>query len=140
MTGDRGLAEDVLQNTFVYFFERLRRYEPRGLLAAYLFRIARSFASDEKLAARRVRAAPEEAVKGPAVEDREAAAALEEKARQALLALPGHLREVVELRLYQGFDYARVAEITGTSEATARSRMRYALEALRAALGVGLRE
>jgi len=135
MTGDRALAEDVLQNTFVYFFERLRRYEPRGLLGAYLFRIARSFATDEREAARRAHSAPTPVGSAPE-EDREAVAALEEKARQAMLTLPTHLREVVELRLYQGFDYSRVAEITGVSEATARSRMRYALEGLRASLGV----
>ncbi len=138
MTGDRALAEDVVQETFVYFFRNLRRYEPRGKLLAYLFRIARSIALDEKRAVRRMPPAvperPAEAV--PPAEEREAAENLAERVRQAMLALPEHLREVVELRLFQGFDYARVAELTGIPEATARSRLRYALEALRRSLGV----
>lgn len=138
MTGDRALAEDVVQETFVYFFRNLRRYEPRGKLVAYLFRIARSLALDQKRAARRSAPGVAEPVSGDAepLEDREAAENLAEKVRQAMLALPEHLREIVELRLFQGFDYARVAELTGVPEATARSRLRYALEALRRALGV----
>lgn len=143
MTGDRSLAEDVFQETFVYFFEHLRRYEPRGKLGAYLFRIARNMALDERAAARRSR--PEEGrpwAYSPAppadapAEEREAAAISEARARQAILGLSPLLREVVELRVYQGFEYARIAEITGVSEPTARSRMRYALEALRASLGI----
>ena len=51
-----------------------------------------------------------------------------------MAGLPAHLREVVVLRLFQGLDYAAIGEATGVSEATARSRMRYALEALRESL------
>jgi RNA polymerase sigma-70 factor (ECF subfamily) len=139
MTGEPAAAEDVFQETFVHFFRRLDRYEPRGQLAAYLYRIARSFALDEKAAARRERgkalrpspSAPEEGG------DREALAG---RAEQALQDLPPQLREVAVLRLYEDLDYARIAEIQGVSEATARSRMRYALEALRAALGAPDRE
>ena len=131
MTGDRGLAEDVFQNTFVYFYEHLEKYDPQGKLAAYLFRIARSVALDGLKAGRRDRQAisriepaepiPEEAI--PA-----------DRAQKALLELAPHLREIVTLRLFDGLDYAKIGEITGLSEATARSRMRYALEALRESL------
>lgn len=135
LTGDEAAAEDVFQETFVYFFRRLDQYETRGQLAAYLYRIARSFAFDERAAARRAREpVPRPAVE-PSVEEGESTA-LTEKAQQALLDLPPHLREVAALRLYENLDYARIAEIQEVTEATARSRMRYALEALRNALGV----
>jgi RNA polymerase sigma-70 factor (ECF subfamily) len=123
VTGDAAAAEDVFQETFVYFFQHLEQYEPRGKLGAYLFTIARSFALDEKRLARRSR----EAVPPP-----EPAAELPTgPLRRALQELSPALREIVELRLFQDLDYARIAEITGLPEATARSRMRYALEALR---------
>jgi RNA polymerase sigma-70 factor (ECF subfamily) len=135
VAGDRALAEDVVQETFAWFFRNLERYQPQGKLAAYLFRIAHSAATDEGAAARKARgtgklpepAAPPEAEPGP--DD-----ALKARVQAALETLPVHLREVVVLRLFQGLDYAAVGEATGTSEATARSRMRYALEALRSEL------
>jgi RNA polymerase sigma-70 factor (ECF subfamily) len=133
LTGDAASAEDVFQETFVYFFRHLDRYEPRGQLAAYLYRIARSFSLDEKSAARRARErAPRPE---PASPEDEAGRALSDRAQRALRELPDHLREVAVLRLYENLDYAGIAEIQGVTEATARSRMRYALEALRAALG-----
>ncbi len=134
MTGDRSLAEDVFQNTFVYFYEHLEQYAPQGRLSAYLFRIARSLALDALKAGRRdgrLRARVEP-VETP-VEETDPAPA--DRAQKALLELPPNLREVVTLRLFEGLEYSKIAEITGTSEATARSRMRYALDALRGAMG-----
>jgi RNA polymerase sigma-70 factor (ECF subfamily) len=131
MTGDRSLAEDVFQNTFLYFFEHLGRYDPQGKLAAYLFRIARSLALDAVKAGRRERRilGRLEPVEVPAEE-----APPTDRVQKALLDLEPHLREVITLRLTDGLDYARIGEIVGVSEATARSRMRYALEALREAM------
>lgn len=145
LTGDRALAEDIFQSTFIYFFQHLDRYAPKGKLSAYLFRIARSKALDAKSAARRERSAAREYLFTPAPsagtssEEEASAQALESKVRDAMENLPVHLREVVVLRLYQDMDYARIGEITGVSEATARSRMRYGLDALRQALGADLR-
>lgn len=58
----------------------------------------------------------------------------------ALAALPPEQREVFLLREHAGLRFAEIAEVTGTPENTVKSRMRYALEALRArleAMGVG---
>lgn len=144
VTGDRTLAEDVLQRTFLYLFQHLDRYEPRGKFAAYLFRIARSYATDEKVLARRAREPVEPRLgehlyTAPAEGNAEEATRREEGVRVAVQELSAPLREVVELRLYQGLEYDEVAEVAGVSEATARSRMRYALEALRSSLGVARR-
>lgn len=136
VTGDHATAEDVFQNTFIYFFQHLDRYQPQGKLAAYLFRIAHSLATDEKAAARRLKPLGDRvdpAFVPDAVPD-DSQARLRDRLQECLLALPVHLREVVALRLHEGLDYARIGEITGVSEATARSRMRYALDALRVAL------
>lgn len=147
MTGDTGLAEDVFHSTFAYFYEHLERYRPEGKLAAYLFRVARSVVADQLRLRRRAEAVagagePGEPAwafappPGPEASGEEAAAAaeLQDKARRALLGLPDHLREVVVLRVYEGLDYARIGEVTGAGESTARSRMRYALKQLREAM------
>jgi len=129
LSGDRDAAEDVVQEVFTHFFRRLEQYRPEGKLASYLFRIAHSLAVDEA-AARRRRESPIVRPTLASVEPPDTA-----KLNRALDTLPAHLKEVVILRLHQNLDYAAVAEITGVSEPTARSRMRYALEALRVAMG-----
>ena len=53
---------------------------------------------------------------------------------QALDALPEDQREVFLLREYEGIPFAGIAEVTGAPVPTVKSRMRYALEALRRAL------
>lgn len=129
LCGDRDTAEDVVQDVFTHFFRRLEQYRPEGKLSAYLFRIAHSRATDEAVDRRR-RAAPLPPPPEPVEADPERA-----RIDQALDGLPPHLKEVVLLRLHQNLDYAAIAYATGVSEATARSRMRYALGALRVALG-----
>jgi RNA polymerase sigma-70 factor (ECF subfamily) len=58
---------------------------------------------------------------------------------RALAGLPEEQREVFVLREYSGIPFKEIAEVTGVSENTVKSRMRYALEGLRrrlAELGV----
>src|SRR5207244_7313650 len=50
---------------------------------------------------------------------------------QALAALPAEQREVFVLREYSGIPFKEIAAVTGVSENTVKSRMRYALEGLR---------
>lgn len=139
MTNDRELADEVFAATFAAFFENLARYQPRGQLAAYLFQIARSRLSKERAARAKLDtplpvgdAAGSFSARGDAAPDELVAAAeLADRAKAVLAELPEHLREVIVLRLYDGLDFAAIAEVIGAGEATARSRFRYALEALR---------
>jgi RNA polymerase sigma-70 factor (ECF subfamily) len=58
---------------------------------------------------------------------------------RALSSLPEEQREVFVLREYSGIPFKEIADVTGVSENTVKSRMRYALEGLRrrlAELGV----
>jgi RNA polymerase sigma-70 factor, ECF subfamily len=142
ITGERDLAEEVFCATFATFFENLERYQPSGRLASYLLRIARSRLMDELKARGRLSTPfPDESATAPTLrsaaagpEDAAASAELAERAHRALAELPDHLREVVVLRLHEGLAYADIAEILAVGEATVRSRMRYALQALRRAI------
>ena len=52
----------------------------------------------------------------------------------ALLALPADQREVVHLKIFEGFTFQEIAELTDESVNTIASRYRYALEKMRAVL------
>jgi RNA polymerase sigma-70 factor (ECF subfamily) len=141
MTGDFDLAEEVFCETFAAFFRTLERYESRGQLGAYLLRIARSKLVNEMKARFRFCPPPweqqqrleEPASPFPLPEEIVQSAELATLARRCLSHLSTNLREVVILRLYGGLNYAEIGDVIGTSAATARSRMRYALQALRQA-------
>ncbi|MFC1671858.1 RNA polymerase sigma factor [Planctomycetota bacterium] len=143
MTGNLNVAEDVFHDTFVYLFEHLDRYEARGHLAGYLFRIAHSMVIDRARADRRAPlslsgqedVAPWTFLAQPPSEASEEetryAAELEQRIRVAVRELPEKLREILVLRAYEGLSYAEIGKMTEVSKATLRSRMRYALQELR---------
>jgi RNA polymerase sigma-70 factor (ECF subfamily) len=146
LTGDRARAEDLCQETFLRVVHAARGWEPRAPFRTWLFAVARNQAFDEarRRAFRRTerlddpaRAAEPSGDPGP---DRAAEGSLlRPKLEAALAALPEEQREVFLLREHAGLRFAEIAEVTGVPENTVKSRMRYALEALRArleALGV----
>jgi RNA polymerase sigma-70 factor (ECF subfamily) len=148
LTGDRGRAEDLCQEAFLKVVKAAAGWEERARFSTWLYAIARNLAVDEsrRMAFRRADPldAPERRGAEPASDDpgpdRAADAALvRPKLEAALAALPPEQREVFLLREHAGLRFSEIAEVTGTPENTVKSRMRYALEALRErleALGV----
>jgi RNA polymerase sigma factor (sigma-70 family) len=134
-------ARDVCQDVFIEAWQRRQSYEPRGLLVAWLFRIARSRAISRGRfhAVRRLFAARQrdelDATGGPRPDDihdqRQQAARL----RRALLTLPPALREAVALRHGAELDHATIADVLGVDVATARQRACRGLALLRTRLG-----
>jgi len=53
-----------------------------------------------------------------------------ELVRRALAELPGHYREVVVLRHYEGLKFREIGDVLGIPEGTVKSRMAEALEQL----------
>jgi RNA polymerase sigma-70 factor, ECF subfamily len=146
LTGDRGRAEDLCQETFLRVVRASEEWEPRALFRTWLYAVARNQATDEARRRAFRRTEPLD-VPGRAAEpaddpppDRVAEGALlRPKLEAALAALPAEQREVFLLREHAGLRFHEIAEVTGVPENTVKSRMRYALEALRAkleALGV----
>ena len=56
---------------------------------------------------------------------------------RALASLPPEQREVVYLKVYQGYSFPEIAGLLDVPANTAASRFRYALEKLRVTLGAG---
>ena len=54
-----------------------------------------------------------------------------EAVRRALDALPVEQREVVVLKEYEGLKFREIAEVLGVPESTVKSRMYFALDAMR---------
>jgi RNA polymerase sigma-70 factor (ECF subfamily) len=138
LTGDRGRAEDLCQETFLRVVRAAEAWEPRALFRTWLYAVARNQAQDEarRKAFRRTEADADPAAAAGASDapDPEAAAAgalLRPKLEAALAALPEEQREVFLLREHAGLRFPEIAEVTGVPENTVKSRMRYALEALR---------
>jgi RNA polymerase sigma-70 factor (ECF subfamily) len=146
-TGDRARAEDLLQETWMRVLGAAPRWEERARFRTWLYTVARNLAADEARRARHRRVEPLDGAggEGPAPADRLAdpapgpdhaaeSARLRPVLEAVLAALPDEQREVFVLREYAGVPFAEIAEITGAPEPTVKSRMRYALAALRRGL------
>lgn len=128
-------AEDALQEAFC----RLARYSLRWRFVrkprAFVFRVLRNESNRllrDRISERRaVPRASEEAGGAEAVALRGPDAATARLVSRALTRLPDDQREVVILKVYQGFSFAEIAAIRGSSLNTEASRYRYALEKLR---------
>jgi RNA polymerase sigma-70 factor (ECF subfamily) len=144
LLGDRARAEDLLQETFLRVVKGAAAWEPRASVRTWLFTIARNLAADE--ARRRVfrdtdpldAAAEGEAPRGDglaaggrAPDDAAGDALVRPRLEAALAALPAEQREVFLLREHAGLSFPEIAEATGANENTVKSRLRYALLALR---------
>jgi RNA polymerase sigma-70 factor (ECF subfamily) len=144
LTGERTRAEDLAQETFLRLVKGAAGWEPRAAVRTWLFTIARNLATD---AARRQALRATEPLDAPAADGRPRqpapvatgpspdlaaeAAQLRPRLEAALAALPAAQREVFLLREHAGLSFEEIAEATGANPNTVKSRLRYALLALR---------
>lgn len=150
--GQQEAAEDALQEVFLRVVKNAAKYERRAKFTTWLYTIARNHCIDasRKAKYRRARSLSdpigseegrtlEEVIEGhepdPArgTHNRRLKGAIHE----ALQELAPEQREVFLLREHSGLAFKEIGEITGVSENTVKSRMRYALEKLRESLSAG---
>jgi RNA polymerase sigma-70 factor, ECF subfamily len=133
-------AEDVMQESFVYAFKNISRYDSeRASFKTWLYTIALSRCRNNYRRQGWLRfctlissdlPAPRSETPEAKLAEEDAKAAVE----GALLSLSPRLREAVVLRYGHGLTYREIAEVTRCPQKTAESRVRLAHERLRNAL------
>ena len=135
-------AEDVAQETFVYAFKNLRRFDARlSAFKTWLYTIAicrcRNMYRRNRPPLIDLSTLIQNTLPAPKSETPEAAFArisAKEALEKALLTLTPRLREAVVLRYGHGLTYREIADIMDCPPKTAESRVRLAHDALRGML------
>ena len=143
-------AEDVVQETFVRVVQNAADFKHEARFTTWLYTIARNLCIDQlrKGALRKhpsldARQSQDEG--GPTLGEQTAdsranverdatAGELRQRIAGAVETLPDDQREVFLMREVANLPFKEIADITGVPENTVKSRMRYALERLQAAL------
>jgi RNA polymerase sigma-70 factor (ECF subfamily) len=146
IVGDRGEAEDLLQETFVRVWSRAEQYDARlGGPLPWMVRVARNRAID-RVRARRVRAAvnapasedgPAEPVPDTTIQTPEAAVLTTERRLRladALAGLPRDQRQLIEAAFFEGYTHTELAERFGLPLGTVKTRIRSGMLAMRQGL------
>jgi RNA polymerase sigma-70 factor (ECF subfamily) len=137
LLGDRGLAEELVQETFVRLWLTAGRFDAcRGSVAAYMFTLARSLATDLLRRPSSRPFAPERAeVDQPTAAHDETDSTLTRLVvNQAMACLSPQHREVLALSYDCDLTQPMIAAILGIPLGTVKTRSYFALRALKLAL------
>jgi RNA polymerase sigma-70 factor (ECF subfamily) len=145
--GDRALAEDLAQETFVKAYLKLSGFDSTRRLSSWLFRIAHNTAVDALRRSRLPTVSAGDArdpsepdadhLAAPALPDPVETEALGQALEEAMAQLRPEYRAAVMLRYEEGLPFEDVAHVLGVPEATARSYVHRARKQLAARLAEG---
>ena len=137
---DRGVAEELFQEVWVRVIEARERYAPKARFITWLYTIAHNLLVDHW----RKKGLSLVALDGDDVSSESANPARQAEAREALArlvhaleSLPAAQREAFLLHEEGGLSVAEIAAATGVGEEAAKSRLRYAMTKLKAAVDDG---
>jgi RNA polymerase sigma factor (sigma-70 family) len=138
---DPALADELFQDVWQRVIAARAGWRPDAAFRTWLFRIAHNRLGDHWRAAKHRPASPQDgearAARLPDPDTPEHALSEFEQRRRlqrAIEALPEEQRTVVLLRLEQELSLEEIGEITGAGRETVKSRLRYAMDKLRAGL------
>ncbi len=136
LLGDRGLAEEMTQETFTRLWRRASAYDPeRGSVPSFVFTIARRVAVDiwRRPSSRRIDD-PVVARPPPGPPDEISQLVTGLAVKQALTTLSTAHRQIIELGYFRQLSQSEIAERLGLPLGTVKTRTYHALRALKAAL------
>jgi RNA polymerase sigma-70 factor (ECF subfamily) len=130
--GDRGRAEDAVQETFTSIWRSARSYRPeRGAGAPWLYAVARNAIIDRaRSRSDPVAEAPDVASSDPGPADRAESSFVAWRVHRALEDLSENERTVLELAYWSGLSQSEVAEFLNIPLGTVKTRTRSALARL----------
>ncbi len=138
---DASLAEELFQDVWQRVIAARERYRPDAKFSTWLHQVAHNRLTDHWRAKSHRPDAPEDArelaehLPDPDTPERQLSAFEERRRLQlALEELPPDQRQVLLLRLEQELSLEEIGEITGVGRETVKSRLRYAMDKLRARL------
>lgn len=141
-------ARDILQDTFMKLGEHALKYDPTSPLSAWLYTIARNRCIDHLRKKRWRLISTSEPIGhegsltigdtlpdlNPGITDLVESKEAAQRIDLALEEINPDQREVFVFRYVHGLQFNEIADLLSVSENTVKSRMRYALQALRAQL------
>ena len=135
--GERGAAEEIVQEVFTRAWRHAERYDPsRGSVRTWLYQIARHAIIDMR---RRASARPSLAAGEPALEATSGPDSIEQamlgwQVAAALERLTPEHRQMIRLAHFQGMSVREIADKCELPIGTVKSRTWYALRSLRLVL------
>lgn len=133
LTGDRALAEDLVQEAFARLVGRLRHLRDPGAFGHYLRRTIVNLATSHFRRRRVERAYLERLARDP-VPGTNPNEDLDQTMHEALLALPERQRAAIVLRFYEDLSDVQTAEVLRCSAGTVRSLVSRGMRTLRSSL------
>lgn len=150
--GERNLAEDLFQETFVRVLRNLADFRPEASIGTWIFTIARNLCLDHLKAKKRHREvsleAPASDSEGRVIEFREVLRGkgdspqrnverteMKANAVRALRQLAPAKREALVLRIYSELPYQEIARVVGAPVGTVKFRVHEALRDLAEKMG-----
>jgi len=141
--GDRALAEDLVQETFLRVLHAIGQYRYPRPFKPWLYAIATNLARDHyKRAEMRYSDSASddpmqwESANDPTngIEERLLSASEAQRVATAVSTLADHQRETIVLRYYQDLSLAEIADALGIPVGTVKSRLNLGLKRLRVSL------
>lgn len=132
--GDTVLAADLTQETFLKLIEHIQRYRPTGKFINFLLTIAVNNCNNNYKKKSFEPVEMEVLAQQPDQTDLEASLLRQETTltvQQALSQLPDFQKETIILRFYHDRKIREIADITGVSVPTAKSRLKQGLDKLK---------
>jgi RNA polymerase sigma-70 factor (ECF subfamily) len=134
------LAEDAVQEALVRAWQQLPNLRDPDKFDAWLYRLVVNACADQGRQLRRWSHEVRPLQLEPSIVDDTDAIAVREQLERGFGRLKPEHRAVIVLHHYSGFSAAEIAHMLGIPEGTARSRLHYATEAMRAALEADARQ
>lgn len=141
IVGDRELALEVMQDTFLRCWNGAEQYDAsRGRVAGWVMRVGRNRAIDllrsrqHQARLRELEPLSEAGTAGPGQPDIAEGVVLRQVVSDALEALPTAQRQALELAYYGGLTQVEIAKTLDTPLGTVKTRTRQGLDRLRSLL------